>query len=128
MLTVVSPRHGILAGAAVAALAAAVLAVAPVAWLRDMLAASGTDAATFLVRRYAASATTALAVVAIAVAVRTDARSAVLLGLGTWFGGQAVTAWWGLATGAVGGFAWAAAVADPLLAAWFLILSRRVDG
>jgi hypothetical protein len=39
-----------------------------------------------------------------------------------------VTAWWGLAGGTVGGFAWAAAIADPLIAAWFLILSRRVDG
>ena len=36
-----------------------------------------------------------------------------------------MTAWWGLATGAVGGFTWAAAAADPLLAAWFLNLSRR---
>lgn len=128
MLTPVNHRHGLLAGAVVAVLVAAVLAVAPVTWLEDMLGANGPDATTFLVRRYGVSATAALAVTATAVAIGADARRAVLLGLGTWFGVQAVTAWWGLATGTVGGFAWAAAFADPLIAAWFLVLSRRVDG
>ena len=99
-----------LAGAAMAVLAAALLAAAPVAWLEDMLAAGGRDATTFLVRRYAASATAALAVAAIAVTRhaggRADGRRAVLLGLSTWFGVQAVTAWWGVASGTVGGLAW----------------------
>lgn len=107
--------------------AAAVLATAPVTWLEDLLAAGDHDATTFLVRRYAASATAALAVAAIAVAVagHTNARGAVLLGLSTWFGVQAVAAWWGLASGTVGGFAWVAMIADPFLAGWFLILARK---
>jgi hypothetical protein len=122
-----NPRYGVVAGAAIAALAAAVLAVAPAAWLADMLGAEGNDATTFLIRRYGASATAALAVVAIATARRADPRRAVLLGLTIWFGVQALTAWWGLITGAVGGFAWLAMAADPLIAAWFLFLSRRSD-
>ena len=113
-----------MAGAAIAALAAVVLAVVPTAWLADMLDVADRDAATFLVRRYAASATAALAVIAIATAWRSDARRAVLLGLGTWFGVQAVTACWGVISGAVGGFAWLAVVADPVIAACFLFLSR----
>lgn len=92
-----------------------------------MLSTSGDDATAFLVRRYAGSATAALAVVATSVARRMDARTAVLFGLGTWFGVQAMTAWWGVASGMVGGFAWVAAIADPLLATWFMILSRRIS-
>jgi hypothetical protein len=65
--------------------------------------------------------------VTIATARRTDPMRAVLLGFGTWFGVQAVTAWWGVVAGAVGGFAWLAVVADPLIAAWFVFLSRRSD-
>jgi hypothetical protein len=121
----VNPRHGLLTGAAMAVFAATVLATAPVTWLEDLLAASGHDATTFLVRRYAASATAALAVAAIAVARHTNARRALLLGLSTWFGVQAVAAWWGLATGTVGGFAWVAMIADPFLAVWFLLLARK---
>ena len=120
-------RYGIVAGAAIAALAAIVLAIAPAAWLTDMLDVAGRDATTFLVRRYAASATAALAVVTIATAWRTDPGRAVLLGLSTWFGVQAVTAWWGIITGAVGGFAWLAMAADPVIAAWFLFLAWRGD-
>jgi hypothetical protein len=119
-----NPRYGVMAGAAIAALVAVVLAVVPAAWLADMLDVADRDATTFLVRRYAASATVALAVVTIATAWRTDPTQAVLLGLGMWFGVQAATAWWGVIAGAVGGFARLAAVADPLIAAWFLLLSR----
>jgi hypothetical protein len=120
-----NPRYGVIAGAAIAALAALVLTVVPVAWLADMLDVAGRDATTFLLRRYAASATAALAVVTIATARRTDSRRAALLGLSTWFGVQAVTAWWGVISAAVGGLAWLAMVADPLIAAWFLLLARR---
>jgi hypothetical protein len=120
-----NPRYGVIAGAAIAAMAALVLAVVPTAWLADMLDVAGRDATTFLVRRYAASATAALAVVTIATARRTDPYRAALLGLSTWFGVQAGAAWWGVISGAVGGFAWLAMVADPLIAAWLLLLSRR---
>jgi hypothetical protein len=119
-----NPRHGVIAGATIAALVAVVLVVTPAAWLADMLVA-GPDATTFLLRRYAASATAALAVVTIATARHTDPKRAVLLGLSTWFGVQTVTAWWGIIGGAVGGFAWLAMFADPLVAAWFLFLSRK---
>jgi len=108
-----------------AALVAVILAGMPVTWLEDMLATAGGEAITFLVRRYAASATAALAVVTIGIIRRTEPRRAALLGLSTWFGVQAVSAWWGVISGTVGGFAWAAVVADPLLAVGFLILSRR---
>jgi hypothetical protein len=120
-----NPRNGVVVGAAIAAMVAVVLAVAPATWLADMLDVAGGDATAFLVRRYAASATAALAVVAIATARRTDPVRAVLLGLSTWFGVQAVIAWWGIIVGAVGGFAWLAMAADPLITAWFLFLSRR---
>ena len=62
-----------------AALVAVVLAIAPAVWLADMLDVAGQDATTFLLRRYAASATAALAVVAIATVWRTDPWRAVLL-------------------------------------------------
>lgn len=120
-----NPRYGVVTGAVIAAPVAIVLAVAPAAWLADMLDAAGDDATTFLIRRYAASATAALAVVTIATAWRTDPGRAVLLALSTWFGVQAASAWWGLVTGAVGGLAWLAMAADPLIAAWLLFLSRR---
>jgi hypothetical protein len=121
----VIPRYGLVAGATMTALVAVVLASVPVTWLEGMLDTAGAEATTFLVRRYAASATAALAVVTIGIVRCADPRRAALLGLGTWFGVQAVTAWWGVISGSVGGFAWAAVVADPLLAAAFLILSRR---
>ncbi len=117
-------RFGVIAGGVIAGGVAVLLAVAPAIWLADMLDVTGHDATTFLVRRYAASATAALAVVAIATARRTEPRRAVLLGFGTWFGLQAVTASWGLIAGVVGGFAWLAMVADPLIAAWFLYQAR----
>jgi hypothetical protein len=107
-----------------AALAAVVLATVPVSWFEALLDTAGGEATTFLVRRCAASVTAALAVVAVGILRRTDPPRAVLLGLSTWFGVQAVTAWWGIISGWVGGFAWAAVAADPLLAAGFLILSR----
>jgi hypothetical protein len=119
-----NPRYGVLAGAALAAAVAVVLVSVPVAWLAEMLGVAGHDATTFLVRRYAASATAALAVVAAATVRRTDPVRAASLGLAVWFGVQAVTAWWGVMTGVVGAFAWLAVVADPLLAAWFLFLTR----
>jgi hypothetical protein len=118
-------RFGLVVGAAMATLAAVVLAGVPVSWLEAMLDTAGGDASTFLVRRYAASSTAALAVVTVGIVRRTDPRRAVLLGLGTWFGMQAATAWWGVISESAGGFAWAAVVADPLLAAAFLILSRQ---
>jgi hypothetical protein len=119
-----NPRYGVIAGAAIAVSVAVVLAVAPTGWLSDLLDVAGHDATTFLVRRYAASATAALAVVTVATTRGTDPTRAVLLGLSTWFVVQAVTAWWAIIEGAVGGFAWLALVADPLFAAWFLFLSR----
>jgi hypothetical protein len=123
-----SPRYGLVIGAAMATLAAVALAGVPVSWLEAMLDTAGGEATTFLVRRYAASATAALAVVTVGIVRRAHPRRAVLLGLSTWFGIQAVTAWWGIISGLVGGFAWAAVVADPLLAAGFLVLSRRSPG
>jgi len=123
----VNPRYALVAGAAMAALVSVVLASVPVTWLEDMLDTAGTEATSFLVRRYAASATAALAVVTFGILRGADPRRAGLLGLGTWFGVQALTAWWGVILGSVGGFAWAAVVADPLLAGAFLILSRRTS-
>lgn len=76
----VNPRHCLVVGATAAALAAVVLATAPATWLADMLDVDGGDATTFLVRRYAASATAALAVVTVAILRRTDPRRAVLRG------------------------------------------------
>jgi len=62
--------------------------------------------------------------VAIATAWRTEPRRTVLLGLCTWFGVQAANAV-GVISGAVGGFAWLALVADPLIAAWFQGVTSR---
>src|SRR5687767_3421237 len=55
-----SPRYGLVIGAAMASLAAVALAGVPVSWLEAMLDTAGGEATTFLVRRYAASATAAL--------------------------------------------------------------------
>lgn len=84
-------------------------------------------AESFLVRRYAASAPATLAVVAAAVGSGTAPRRAVLLGLAVWFGAQGAVAVWGITTGRVGGLAWLALFADPLIAWWFAALSRRVE-
>jgi hypothetical protein len=100
-----SPRYGLVIGAAMATLAAVALAGVPVSWLEAMLDTAGGEATTFLVRRYAASATAALAVVTVGIVRRARPRRAALLGLSTWFGVQAVTAWWGIISGLVGGFA-----------------------
>jgi hypothetical protein len=62
--------------------------------------------------------------VTIAVIRRVDPHRAVLLGLATWFGVQAVTAWWAVSSGTAGGLVWLAVVADPLIASWLLLLSR----
>jgi hypothetical protein len=92
-----------------------------------MLDTSGADATTFLVRRYGASATAALAVTTAIIARGGAPQRAALLGVAAWFGGQAVVAVWGLASGTVGGLAWLAVFADPLIAAGFLALSARAQ-
>ncbi|HLA14275.1 MAG TPA: hypothetical protein VJZ25_04560 [Gemmatimonadaceae bacterium] len=73
-----TPRFGLITGAALAALVALVLAFVPADWLAGLLGVSGVDATTF-------------------------------------------------AFGHVGGLAWAAVVADPLIAGWFIALSAKVD-
>jgi hypothetical protein len=108
-----------------AAFVASVLAFAPAAWLGEMLHVSGDAATSFLVRRYGASATAALFVVCLSVGRGAQGERAAVLGLGTWFGGQGLAAIHGVATGAVGGFAWLAIIADPALAAWFVVLTKR---
>lgn len=121
----VNPRFGLATGAAIAAVVAVILAVIPAGWLAEMLATSGPDATTFLVRRYGASATAGLAVTTAVIARGGGPQRAALLGLAAWFGVQAVVAVWGLATGTVGGLTWLAVFADPLIAAGFLALSGR---
>lgn len=121
-----NPRYGLTAGAAIAAGAGLFLAIAPTSWLEELLDVRGADATSFLVRRYAASATAALFTVITAIARRTNPQRAALLGLATWFGVQGVVAILGVGTGTVGGLAWLAIFADPLIAAWFLMLSSRV--
>jgi hypothetical protein len=123
----VNPRYGLIAGAAIAGFAALVLAIVPAGWLADLLDVAGDDATAFLVRRYAASATAALLVVTASIARGADPQRAVLLALATWFAVQGIVAIVGIATGTVGGLAWLAVVADPLLAAWFFALSRNVQ-
>jgi hypothetical protein len=122
-----NPRFGLAAGAGIAAVVAAVLAVVPAGWLADMLDASGPDATTFLIRRYGASATAALAVATASIARGGDPQRAGLLGLAVWFGVQAMVAGWALVAGTVGGLTWLAVFADPLIAVGFLALSVRVQ-
>ena len=122
------PRHGLAVGSLVATVAAAVFMLAPVSWFGDVLEVSGDDASRFLVRRYASSATAALAVVAIGAWREIGSLRATLLGFAAWFGVQGSIAIWGLVAGTVGGVAWLAAVADPLLCAWFSFLAGRVTG
>jgi hypothetical protein len=106
---------------------ALVLAIAPAGWMAELLDVASADATAFLTRRYAASATAALFVVTIAVMRGGSPRRAGLLALATWFAVQGVVAVVGLVSGTVGGLAWAAVLADPLLAAWFLVLARNVQ-
>ena len=121
-----NPRYGLTVGAAIAAGVGLFLAIAPTSWLEELLEVRGADATSFLVRRYAASATAALFVVTTAIARRTNPQRAALLGFATWFGVQGAVAIWGVGTGTVGGLAWVAVFADPLIAAWFLMWSSRV--
>jgi hypothetical protein len=116
----------LIVGAGMGAAVALVLAVAPVAWFEDLLRLSGDDAAAFLLRRYAASATAAILVYAAGALRGSDRRKVALLALGTWFAIQGAVAIVGIVTGIVGGMAWAAMFADPLIAAWFFTVSARV--
>lgn len=120
-----NPRFGLLVGALITAGAALVLAFAPVGWLASLLDVSSDAVTTFLLRRYGASATAALFAVVAAVERGATARRAALLGLATWFAVQGSVAVWGIVSGTVGGLAWLAMIADPLIAAWFFVLSVR---
>lgn len=119
------PRTALTTGATLAGAVALVLALVPADRLAGLLALAPDDAATFLVRRYAASATAAVAVTSLGIARGQGPERASLLGLATWFAVQALAAAVGLATGTVGGLAWLAVVADPVLATGFAILARR---
>lgn len=123
----VNPRLGLIAGAVISGVVALVLAISPAGWLENLLAVSGRDATGFLVRRYGASATAALCVATGAIALGLDPRRAALRALAAWFGVQAAVALWGVTTGAVGGLAWLAVLADPLLGAWFFALSAKAE-
>jgi hypothetical protein len=123
----VNPRYGLIAGAVIAGAVALVLATAPASWLADLLDITGEDAATFVMRRYAASATAALFVIATAIVQGASPHRAGLLAFAVWFSVQALVATVGIATGTVGGLAWLAVFIDPLIAAWFFVLSRTVQ-
>lgn len=120
-----TPRSGLIAGAVLAAFVALVLAFVPAGWLAGLLNVSGADATSFLVRRYGASATAALFVSTAAIVQKTAPARAALLALSAWFGVQGLVAMWGISFGHVGGLAWAAVVADPLIAGWFIALSVK---
>jgi hypothetical protein len=122
----VNPRSALVAGAVLAGGTAVALALLPTSWLSEMLDVGDDDAAAFLVRRYAVSATAALCVVSAGLARRAAPARAGLLALAVWFAGQGLVAAWGLAAGTVGGLAWVAVAVDPLIAASFYTLSRRV--
>ena len=100
------------------------LAVLPTNLLESLLEVDGRAATAFLVRRYAVSATAALCVAIIGVARASSPERAALLAVATWFAVQGIVAVVGLATGDVGGLTWVAIVADPLLAAGFLVAAR----
>lgn len=119
------PRTALTAGATLAAAIALIFALVPADWLAGLLSLAPDDAATFLMRRYAASATAAVAVTSLGIARGQAPERSALFGLATWFAVQALTAVVGLVTGTVGGLAWLAVVADPVLAAGFAILARR---
>lgn len=122
-----NPRLGVAIGAVLAGAVALILAFAPLSWLVSLLDVSGADATTFLVRRYGVSATVGVAVVTAALARRVTPLRAALLALAAWFGVQAAAAAWGLASGTVAGLAVLALIADPLIAAWFLVLYRKTE-
>jgi hypothetical protein len=92
--------------------------------LGSLLDVDGPAATAFLVRRYAVSATVALCIAIIGIARTSSPERAALLAVATWFAVQGIVALLGLATGDVGGLAWVAVVADPLLAVGFLLASR----
>ena len=123
----INPATGVAVGAVLAAGIAVVLLIAPVAWFEDLLDATRADLGAFLVRRYAASATAALFVMALGTARSNRPRRVALQALATWFGVQGAIAVWGIASGSVGGLTWLAVVADPSIAAAFLMLARRAD-
>lgn len=120
-----NPRHGLVAGAVIAGVVALVLTALPTGWLTGLLDLADQDAAAFLMRRYAVSATAALCVATAAIARGTTAQRAGLLALTTWFAIQAAVAVWGIASATAGGLTWLAVAADPVIAAGFYALSRR---
>jgi hypothetical protein len=124
----VGQRRAILAGLVLTGGVAVALAALPTRWLASLLAVDGPAATTFLVRRYAVSATAALCVVALGILRDRGPERTVLLALATWFGVQGLVALLGLVAGDVGGAAWVAVVADPGLAAAFLAASRARPG
>jgi hypothetical protein len=109
----------------IAGMVGLVLLIAPVDWLGDVLHAGEEDLTTFLVRRYAASATAGLFAFTVATVRHTEPQRAALLALATWFGFQTATAVAGVVTSDVGGLAWLAVIADPIIATWFLVLATR---
>ncbi|MDP4510542.1 hypothetical protein [Nonomuraea turcica] len=117
-------RRVLVAAAVLTGGVAVALAVLPTSMLGSLLDVDGPAATAFLVRRYAVSATAALCVAIIGIARRSSPERAALLAVATWFAVQGIVALLGLATGDVGGLAWVAVVADPLLAAGFLLASR----
>lgn len=123
----VNPRYGLLAGAVVSGTAALALGIAPAGWLADLLDLAAEDAAAFLMRRYAASATAALFVATIGLVRGISPQRAGLLALSTWFAVQGLVAIVGVISGTVGSLAWLVVFVDPLLAAWSFVLSRKVQ-
>lgn len=119
------PRTSLTIGATLAAGVALILALVPGEVIAALLSLAPDDATTFLVRRYAASATAAMAVTSLGITRGHSPQRSALLGLATWFGVQALIIVAGLATGVVGGLAWLAALGDPALAAWFAIFAHR---
>jgi hypothetical protein len=123
----VNPRSALALGAVLAGATAAALALLPTSWLSSMLEVGEDDAASFLVRRYAVSATAALCVVGAGLARGADPARTGLLAFAVWFAGQGIVAASGLATGAVGGLAWLAVAVDPVIAAWFYAQRSRAS-
>lgn len=123
----VNPRHGLLAGATIAGTVALVLAIAPTSSLADLLNVAGDDATAFLVRRYAASATAALFVAITGIVRGASPHRTGLLAVAVWFSVQGLIAVIGIVSGTVGGLVWLAAFVDPLIAAWFFVLSGNVQ-
>jgi hypothetical protein len=112
-------------GTAMAGGIALVLGAAPVHWLAGLLELTEGETAAFLLRRYAASASLALAIAAYAAASGVESGRALFLGFGAWFAGQGLVAVAGLVSGTAGGLIWLAVVADPLVALWFFVLARK---